>query len=123
MSKIDFEALCGYLVVRHDEILRGRRRRASMPSSEDSRTTIHEDGDGVVATRRRDRRRDRALSLIGRLENGLGAVAPDMAKVTFIDSSGLKARAIANRARDALRLDHVGQRHAPRAGGTGRLPE
>ncbi|HWM21651.1 MAG TPA: STAS domain-containing protein [Ilumatobacteraceae bacterium] len=71
-----------------------------MPSSERSRLTIHDAGDGVVL-------------LVGEIDV---ATAPklrlcleheplvrvlDMEQVTFMDSSGLKVLAIANRSRDA----------------------
>ena len=71
-----------------------------MPSSEHSRLTIHDAGDGVVhlvgeidvATAPR---LDRCLQHDPRIR------VVDMSQVTFMDSSGLKVLAIANRSRDA----------------------
>jgi anti-sigma B factor antagonist len=71
-----------------------------MPSSEHSRLTIHDAGDGVV-------------ELVGEID---AATAPkldrclehdprirvvDMSQVTFMDSSGLKVLAITNHSREA----------------------
>jgi anti-anti-sigma factor len=76
------------------------KETSSMPSSEHSRLTIHDASDGVV-------------HLIGEID---AATAPkldrcleheplvrvlDMSQVTFMDSSGIKVLAIANRARQA----------------------
>ena len=71
-----------------------------MSSSEHSRLTIHDTGDGVVhlvgeidaAT---------APKLDRCLQHDPGIRVVDMSQVTFMDSSGLKVLAIANRARDA----------------------
>jgi anti-anti-sigma factor len=76
------------------------KETSSMASTERSRLTIHDAGGGVV-------------HLVGEID---AATAPkldrclehdprirvvDMSQVTFIDSSGLKVLAIANRSRDA----------------------
>jgi len=76
------------------------KETGSMPSSGSSRLTIHDVGDGVV-------------ELVGEID---AVTAPkldrclehdprirvvDMSQVTFMDSSGLKVLAIANRSRDA----------------------
>jgi anti-anti-sigma factor len=76
------------------------KEASSMPSSQHSRLTIHDAADGVV-------------HLVGEID---AATAPkldrclqhdprirvlDMTQVTFLDSSGLKVLAIANRSREA----------------------
>ena len=71
-----------------------------MPSSEHSRLTIHDAGDGVVVLVGEI---DAATSpKLGRcLEHDPHIRVVDMAQVTFMDSSGLKVLAIANRSRGA----------------------